>query len=398
MKIIVTGASGFIGREIVSFLKKANAELLLVGRDTDRLKSLFPGDRVTSYEDLEMEARGYDSLVHLAVMNNDKSKQISEFRAVNVTLLETVLNSARAVGVKTFINTTTLHASPTGPTSSYAQTKREAEDVLSRTDGIAVVNLRLPAVYGPTFAGKLAVLSKLPAFLQPIAFQCLASLKPTVNVKLVATAILNSARGEISTETIVSDRQSGNLVYHAIKRIMDIAFALFVIVILWWVLLGAWLAVKLTSPGPGIFTQQRVGKGGLPFTCYKFRTMSLGTKEAGTHEVTADSVTPVGRFLRKTKIDELPQVWNILRNELSLIGPRPCLPVQRELVMARSDLGVLDEIGGITGWAQIQNVDMSDPDRLAKLDAEYLALRTIPLDLKIILATAIGRGQGDKVK
>ena len=398
MKIIVTGASGFIGRELVPFLKKANAELLLVGRDTDRLKSLFPGDRVTSYEDLEMEARGYDSLVHLAVMNNDKSKQIGDFRAVNVTLLETVLNSVRAAGVKTFINTTTMHASQTGSLSSYAQTKREAEDVLSRTDDIAVVNLRLPAVYGSTFAGKLVILSKLPAFLRPIAFQCLASLKPTVNVKLVAAAILNSAQGGISTETIVSDKQSGNLVYQATKRILDIAFALFVIVILWWALLGAWLAVKFTSPGPGIFAQQRVGKGGLPFTCYKFRTMSLGTKEAGTHEVTADSVTAVGRFLRKTKIDELPQVWNILKNELSLVGPRPCLPGQRELVLARSNLGVLDEIGGITGWAQIQNVDMSDPERLAKLDAEYLALRTIPLDLKTILATAIGRGQGDKVK
>ena len=398
MRIIVTGASGFIGREIVPVLKKANVELLLVGRDTDRLKSLFPGDRVTSYENLEMEARDYDALVHLAVMNNDKSKQISDFRAVNVTLLETVLNSARAAGVKTFINTTTMHASQTGSLSSYAQTKLEAEDVLSLTDGIAVVNLRLPAVYGSTFAGKLAMLSKLPTFLRPIAFQCLTSLKPTVNVKLVAKAILSAARGEISTETIVSDKQSGNLVYHTIKRILDIAFALFVIVILWGVLLGAWLAVKLTSPGPGIFTQQRIGKGGLPFNCYKFRTMSLGTKEAATHEVMADSVTTVGQFLRKTKIDELPQVWNILKNELSLVGPRPCLPVQRELMLARSELGVLDEIGGITGWAQIQNVDMSDPDRLAKLDAEYLALRTIPLDLKIILATAIGRGQGDKVK
>jgi lipopolysaccharide/colanic/teichoic acid biosynthesis glycosyltransferase len=270
--------------------------------------------------------------------------------------------------------------------------------VLSRTDGIAVVNLRLPAVYGSTFTGKLAMLSKLPAFLRPIAFQCLASLKPTVNVKLVATAILNAARGKILTETIVSDRQNGNLVYQATKRILDIAFALFVIVVLWWVLLSAWLAVKLTSPGPGIFAQQRVGKGERPFTCYKFRTMSLGTKEAGTHEMTVDSVTTVGLFLRKTKIDELPQVWNILKNELSLVGPRPCLRVQRKLVAARSDLGVLDEIGGITGWAQIQNVDMSDPDRLAKLDAEYLALRTIPFDLKIIQATAIGHGKGDKVK
>jgi len=143
------------------------------------------------------------------------------------------------------------------------------------------------------------------------------------------------------------------LVYQTTKRILDIAFALFVIVILWGVLLGAWLAVKLTSPGSGIFTQQRIGKGGLPLNCYKFRTMSLGTKEASTHEVTADSVTTVGQFSQKTQIDELPQIWNILKNELSLVGRSPCLPVQRELMSARSELGVLDEIGGITGWAQI---------------------------------------------
>jgi lipopolysaccharide/colanic/teichoic acid biosynthesis glycosyltransferase len=126
--------------------------------------------------------------------------------------------------------------------------------------------------------------------------------------------------------------------------------------------------------------------------------MFVGTKEGATHEITADSLTSTGHFLRKTKIDELPQVWNILKNELSLVGPRPCLEVQRDLVAERSRLGVLDEIGGITGWAQIKNVDMSNPERLAKLDAEYLILRTIPLDLKIMLATAIGHGQGDKTR
>ena len=395
---MITGASGSIGREIVPFLKKKNVELLLVGRDINKLKALFPSHHVTTYENLEIDAHGCNALVHLAVMNNNNSKKIDEFRAVNVTLLETVLNSARAAGVNTFINTTTLHVSQTGSLSSYAQTKREAEAVLSLIDDIAVVNLRLPAVYGSTLTGKLGIILKLPAYLRPIAFQCLASLKATVNVELVATAILNSARKGISTETIISDRQSGNLVYKTTKRIIDIAFALFVIIILWWVLLSAWLAVRLTSPGPGIFAQQRVGKGKRTFTCYKFRTMSLGTKEAGTHEMTADSVTTIGRFLRKSKIDELPQVWNILKNELSLVGPRPCLPVQQELITARSDQGVLDEIGGITGWAQIHNVDMSEPDRLARLDADYLALRTLPLDLKILLLTALGKGRGDRVK
>ena len=125
--------------------------------------------------------------------------------------------------------------------------------------------------------------------------------------------------------------------------------------------------------------------------------MYLGTEQVSTHDVAAHKITIVGKILRKTKIDELPQIWYILKKDISLVGPRPCLPQQNQLVQARKELGILKEKGGITGWAQIQNVDMKDPDRLAKLDAEYLALRTVPLDLKIILATALGRGQGDKI-
>jgi lipopolysaccharide/colanic/teichoic acid biosynthesis glycosyltransferase len=181
-------------------------------------------------------------------------------------------------------------------------------------------------------------------------------------------------------------------------RLVDYAFALSVLFALWWVLLAAWLAVKWESPGPGVFKQPRVGRQGRIFTCFKFRTMQLGTLQAGTHEVTASSVTRVGAILRRTKIDELPQVWNILRGEMALIGPRPCLPVQTDLVAERRRRDVLDVLPGISGLAQVEGIDMSDPVRLARRDADYIALRGILPDLNLILRTARGGGQGDRVR
>nr|WP_034329863.1 MULTISPECIES: lipid carrier--UDP-N-acetylgalactosaminyltransferase [unclassified Aminobacter] len=178
---------------------------------------------------------------------------------------------------------------------------------------------------------------------------------------------------------------------------MDLAFALVVIVFFWWALLMIWLAVKLQSPGPGIFAQRRIGRNGAEFTCYKFRTMRLGTKQAATNEVSASAVTKLGHFLRRTKLDELPQVVNILRNEISLIGPRPCLPVQRDLIEERRKRGVLRLKPGISGLSQVNGIDMSEPVRLARHDARYAAMQSLRLDLKIALATVLGRGGGDRV-
>lgn len=120
------------------------------------------------------------------------------------------------------------------------------------------------------------------------------------------------------------------------------------------------------------------------------------TRQAGTHEVSATAITRLGNFMRKTKIDELPQLVNILRNEVSLIGPRPCLQVQEELIAARNAHGVLTIKPGISGLAQVNNIDMSDPQKLARWDARYVGLRSLFLDLKITIATATGRGQGDR--
>ncbi|AZO63156.1 MAG: sugar transferase [Mesorhizobium sp.] len=153
------------------------------------------------------------------------------------------------------------------------------------------------------------------------------------------------------------------------------------------VVLIAMLAVRATSSGPAIFSQPRVGRGGAVFACHKLRTMHRNTPSLPTHEAPAGSVTAVGRVLRATKIDELPQLWNVLKGEMSLVGPRPCLPTQTELIGHRRRLGVLSALPGITGLAQIKGIDMSDPKLCAETDAAYLKAASIGLDLKILLGT-----------
>lgn len=397
MGIVITGASGFVGRAIVPILIQSGENLLLAGRDLVQLQELFPQAKVTDYNNFVNNIGGYDTLVHLAVRNNNISGDIEEFRKTNVTFLKEIIEHARTAGIKTIVYTTTMHANDKINHSAYAQSKREAEEILSKVDDMAIINLRLPIVYGSSFTGKLKFLEKIPKLIRPLFFQIASSLKPTVHVDKIAKTIINTKNSQHNIDLVISDRQKRNWFYKTIMRIIDILFSLFVVVFLWWLLLLTWVIIKLSSKGPAIFAQKRVGKGGKLFTLYKFRTMAVGTKQAGTHEVSANRLTVFGKFLRKTKIDELPQIWNILKNELSLVGPRPCLPMQKELIVERKKLGVLDIKGGITGWAQIQGVDMSDPQYLAKLDAQYLDLCSLLFNLKIIIATAIGKGQGDKI-
>ena len=150
--------------------------------------------------------------------------------------------------------------------------------------------------------------------------------------------------------------------------------------------------------GSPLFRQERVGRHQRPFVLFKFRTMRPETPQVATHLVTAAAVTPFGGFLRRTKLDELPQLWNVLRGEMSLVGPRPCLFNQTELIQAREERGIFDVRPGITGLAQVNGVDMSDPMRLATLDAEMLRRLTVSAYLRYIVWTATGRGAGDQVR
>ncbi len=150
--------------------------------------------------------------------------------------------------------------------------------------------------------------------------------------------------------------------------------------------------------GSPLFRQTRVGRHGRPFTLVKFRTMRPGTASVATHLADPSAVTRLGGFLRKTKLDELPQLWNVLRGEMSLVGPRPCLPTQHELIAMRDRLGVQVHRPGITGLAQISGIDMSMPELLAETDARMLADMGLRRYFGYIALTALGRGAGDSVR
>lgn len=181
-------------------------------------------------------------------------------------------------------------------------------------------------------------------------------------------------------------------VMSATKRILDIVAASAGLIVLSPLMIVVAVIVRLSSPGPAIFSQQRVGQNERLYICYKFRTMHVGTEQRATHEVSENAITAVGKVLRRFKIDELPQLWNVLRGEMSLVGPRPCLPVQEELVAERRKRGVYALRPGITGLAQVQNIDMSNPKRLAETDADYLNRQSFGLDLGIIIRTIFTSG------
>src|SRR5690554_7173326 len=125
--------------------------------------------------------------------------------------------------------------------------------------------------------------------------------------------------------------------------------------------------------------------------------MKKGTASVASHLASADAITPFGRFLRRTKLDELPQLWNVLKGEMSLVGPRPCLFNQEELINERASRGVLDVRPGITGLAQVNDIDMSTPKLLAETDARMLASLNLKHYFRYIVQTATGKGSGDRV-
>lgn len=180
-------------------------------------------------------------------------------------------------------------------------------------------------------------------------------------------------------------------------RLLDLVFSITGLLLGAPVLLSIYV-VGLFDTGSPLFRQERVGRGQRPFTLVKFRTMRPDTASVASHLADASAITRLGAFLRRTKLDELPQLWNVLKGEMSLVGPRPCLFNQTELIAERHSRGVFEARPGITGLAQVNNIDMSTPKLLAETDAHMLQSLTLAFYFKYILMTVGGKGAGDRVK
>ena len=185
-----------------------------------------------------------------------------------------------------------------------------------------------------------------------------------------------------------------------IKRVFDVILSVGGLFVLCWLYLGLIIAIKIDDPGPAFFTQKRVGKNKVLFTLHKFRSMRMSTPhDIPTHQLNNPDqyITRVGRFLRKTSLDELPQIWDIFIGKMSVIGPRPALWNQYDLIAERDKYGANDIRPGLTGWAQINGRDELEIPMKAKLDGEYMEKLSFRFDVKCFFCSLISVFKRDGV-
>jgi len=190
---------------------------------------------------------------------------------------------------------------------------------------------------------------------------------------------------------VVPARAEPRGAYAAAKRAMDVLGALAGLILSSPLLLIVAVAIRIDSPGPALFRQRRIGRGSAPFVIMKFRTMKVGTPDLASHLMGPGSsrLTRLGGFLRRSSLDELPQLWNVLRGDMTLVGPRPALHNQDDLIALRHEAGVDALRPGLTGWAQIHGRDELDVETKVKYDRWYLEHASFRLDLAILFRTVV---------
>lgn len=504
MKVLVTGASGFLGAALVREFHRLGWKVIAAVRIPSSPNTWLSGieELVTgSLESAEWGSTltGVDCIVHCAARAHVKSDetidQLEAYREVNVVGTMRLAQEGFSAGVQRFVFISSIgvngkqsikpftEADLPNPKDFYALSKLEAEEALmslSIQSCTEVVIVRPPLVYGPAAPGNFASLVRWVMLGIPLPLGDVYNRRSFVALEnLVSLIVLCSDRGrsraaanqvfvvadgeDVSTTTLlqkvaqaafrpsrllpfpelllrgmlsivgrslVAEQLLGNLQIDATKaytllnwrpvvtmdqqlvkifagkndfvnskflRLVDIFLAGTGLLVLWPIIFLVCLVAWLDTRSP-IFRQERVGRNQKSFVLIKFRTMSLGTASVASHLANSAAITRVGAFLRRTKLDELPQLWNVLIGDMSLVGPRPGLFNQHELTQARAAKGIYFARPGITGLAQVNGIDMSTPELLAQTDLQMLRQMNLKNYFKLIFMTVAGKGTGDGVK
>ena len=189
----------------------------------------------------------------------------------------------------------------------------------------------------------------------------------------------------------IKEYKDSRFIYTFLKRMIDVICSILGIIVLSPILIIVSILIKLESKGPIIFKQLRAGKDSKSFYIYKFRSMKVNTPNIATNDFdnASDYITKIGRFIRKTSLDEIPQLFNILKGDMSIVGPRPVILEESELIELRQTYNIDKILPGITGWAQINGRDNIDNYEKVRYDYEYLTKKSLKMDLYIIIMTAL---------
>lgn len=505
-KILVTGATGFVGQHVCALLERQGAQLVKTSRTSVNAGSapdLFQVPALGPNTDWSEALQGCSIVVHLAarvhVMDDQAADPLHAFRLANTEGTLQLARQAAECGVKRLVFVSSIKVngeagdftadSQPQPIDPYGISKHEAEQQLfafSRASGLEVSVLRPPLVYGPGVRANFLKLFGAVAKGIPLPFGLVNNKRSLVYVGNLASAIASCAvhpnaagnvflvsdNADVSTAQLVREmaqalgrhssvlpallsvpprfiewaagllgkraaaqRLLGNLTvspqalrsqlgweppyslqvgmketaawyqghnntcckkveaHHehklSIKRMFDLLLGLAALVILALPLVLVAVAVRLTSKGPALYWSDRVGINNHIFKMPKFRSMRVGTPAVATHLLSnaQSHLTPIGSFIRKTSLDELPQLWSILKGDMSFVGPRPALFNQDDLVAMRTEKGIHTLVPGLTGWAQVNGRDDIPTAQKVQRDFEYLQKRSLMFDIHILWLT-----------
>lgn len=510
--VLVTGATGFIGRHLVPAIVSRGHAVTILARNPghrSRITVLYSDAPIVELDALLRDPASVDidAVVHLAGIADVGSCSEQEMMAANADLTGKLVAAAKKGNASRFIFLSSVLAVSANsadrpvddstdpqPDTAYGRAKLAGEafvDAFSAPGRLAV-SIRAPMVIGAEAKGNWARLMTLAASPFPLPFGALTNRRSLLSVDSLCEAIIRlievepasslsgsyaladtpampmrdiirgmrqsmgrphrllnvprpvfaavlgvigrkrqaqSLLGDLVVDpdrfmaefgfqpartaqealrdcgkrwheqrTSASGKDSGRHHARRLRQLFDQALAAVALVVTLPLMLTLAVVIRMDSPGPAFFVQHRVGQSERTFRLYKFRTMYVGTPEAASHEIGPSALTKVGTLLRRTKLDELPQLINVVRGEMAFVGPRPCLPSQTELIEERRKRGVFDLRPGITGVAQVAGVDMSDPVRLATLEASYDGTDGLMGDAVLVLRTIFGAGRGDRTR